>query len=235
VKEEHVYDLIPGYALNCLDQDDELLVAEHLARCATCRAELKEYQAVAEDLPLAMATSQPPARLRENILQQARRSKAEAQKLSPLPQRRRLWSAPAFSFLSLVIVLLLGASNLLLWSRLNAVERQAQDSLRTVTLEATSFSPQATGLLVISVDGQHGTLVVDRLPVLDESHEYQLWLSKDGQRVSGGIFSVDEDGYGAKWIHADDPLASFTQFGVTIEPAGGSPGPTGDKVLGGEL
>jgi len=237
-KEEHILDLIPAYALDCLDQDDELLVADHLAGCAACRAELEEYQAVVEDLPLAMVASQPPPRLRENILQQARQSKeaaAAAQKSAPPRQSRPIWSAPAFSFLSLVIVLLLGASNLLLWSRLNAVERQSQESLRTVTLQGTAITPQATGMLVISVDGEHGTLVVDRLPVLDESQQYQLWLIRDGMRTSGGIFSVDEYGYGAVWVHAPDPLASYPAFGITIEPAGGSPGPTGDKVLGGEL
>jgi anti-sigma-K factor RskA len=30
-------------------------------------------------------------------------------------------------------------------------------------------------------------------------------------------------------------LDAYTDFGVTVEPAGGSPGPTGDKVLGGSF
>ncbi|RJQ80137.1 MAG: anti-sigma factor [Desulfobacteraceae bacterium] len=29
------------------------------------------------------------------------------------------------------------------------------------------------------------------------------------------------------------PLNSYRTFGITIEPRGGSPGPTGSKVLGG--
>jgi anti-sigma-K factor RskA len=32
-----------------------------------------------------------------------------------------------------------------------------------------------------------------------------------------------------------EPLLKFQAFGITVEPTGGSPGPTGEKVMGGEL
>jgi len=70
----------------------------------------------------------------------------------------------------------------------------------TVVLQGTSFSPGASGMLVISRDGEHGTLVVDGLPPLDESHQYQLWLIRNGERLSGGVFSVDARGYGSLWV-----------------------------------
>jgi anti-sigma-K factor RskA len=60
-------------------------------------------------------------------------------------------------------------------------------------------------------------------------------LIQDGERTSGGVFSVKQGGYAAKVIYAPLPLADYSSFGVTIEPAGGSPSPTGDKVLGGNL
>ena len=87
---------------------------------------------------------------------------------------------------------------------------------------------------MLSMDGDHGTLVVDGLPVLTEAEQYQLWLIRDGERTDGGVFSVDRRGYGSMWVHADEPLDSFDSFGVTLEPAGGSPGPTGPRMLGGE-
>jgi anti-sigma-K factor RskA len=107
--------------------------------------------------------------------------------------------------------------------------------MRVITLTGTASVPGASGLIVASMDGLHGTLVVDNLPVLDKNHAYQLWLIKDGQRTSGGVFSVGPDGYGALWVTAPKPLLDYPNFGVTIEPAGGSPGPTGEKVLGGGL
>ena len=56
-----------------------------------------------------------------------------------------------------------------------------------------------------------------------------------GQRTSGGVFSVYDEGYGVLKIDAPEPLISYQNVGITIEPAGGSPGPTGERVLGGDL
>ena len=77
--------------------------------------------------------------------------------------------------------------------------------------------------------------MVDGLPPLDATHQYQLWLIRDGQRTSGGVFHSYASGYGVLWIHAEQPLVSFDGFGVTVEPSGGSPDPTGDKIMGGNL
>jgi anti-sigma-K factor RskA len=136
---------------------------------------------------------------------------------------------------SLALIVLLGVSNLFLWRQLNSIQDVHPNTLATVPLTGSEVNPGATGLLVISRDGEHGTLVVDGLPSLDATQQYQLWLIRNGQRTSGGVFSADEEGYGSLWISAPDPLISYDSFGVTIEPAGGSPGPTGERVLGGQL
>jgi anti-sigma-K factor RskA len=49
------------------------------------------------------------------------------------------------------------------------------------------------------------------------------------------VFSVDEEGYANLSIKSEMPLSGYDRFGITIEPFGGSLGPTGDKVLGGDL
>lgn len=237
VAQEHAFDLLAAYALECLDEAEEMQVAEHLATCELCRAELHAYQEVVDQLPLAMTASAPPAALKDRLMQRVRESKVSADPAPATSWLSRLLGGKILQlgFASLVLILMLGASNLLLWQRLNRLESASQDSLRTILLTGTDFSPRATGLLVMSVDGEHGTLVVDRLPVLDDAHQYQLWLTQDGMRDDGGVFSVDSYGYAAYWVHTDKPLASYTSFGITIEPSGGSPGPTGDKVLGGDL
>jgi anti-sigma-K factor RskA len=107
--------------------------------------------------------------------------------------------------------------------------------MRVVALAGTEAAPAATGTIVISGDGEYGTLVVDGLPPLDAARQYQLWLIEDGQRTSGGVFSVSSEGYGAMEIASPEPLSRYSAFGITVEPAGGSPGPTGDKVLGSAL
>ena len=136
---------------------------------------------------------------------------------------------------SLVLILLLGASNLFLWGRLSALERTDQAGLITIHLQGTEAAASASGMLVISQDGEYGTLIVDGLPNLDESQQYQLWLIQDDQRTNGGVFSVSEEGYGTLSVESPKHLISYSQFGITVEPAGGSPGPTGEKVLGGQF
>lgn len=234
----HVDDLLPGYALGCLDAQEERQVIEHLAECARCRAELERYDQVAADLPLAVAMSEPAPELKQRLLSRARQGR------QPEPAGASAWerlkgalqrAAPAWGAVSLALILVLAVSNLLLWHRLGQAERQAGAQLRAVALAGTEFTPSATGKLVISQNGEYGVLVVDGLPSLDEAHQYQLWLIQDGQRTSGGVFSVNPEGYGVLYVASPAPLVSYQALGVTIEPAGGSPGPTGEKVLGGNL
>src|SRR5690606_26173364 len=100
---------------------------------------------------------------------------------------RRAVSLWAVAGLAALLVLLAG--NLLLWREVNALRARQPEQLGGINLYSTGGpAPEATGLIVMSVDRSHGTLVVDRLQTLPESQQYQLWLIQNGQRVSGGVF-----------------------------------------------
>ena len=142
---------------------------------------------------------------------------------------------PAWAVASLALIGFLVISNLFLWNQVRDLSARRDESMAVVALNGTEFAPQSSGKIVISRDGRYGTLVVDQLPELDKSQQYQLWLIQDGNRTSGGVFSVSDHGYGSLEIWSPQPLGSYGSFGITIEPSGGSPGPTGDKVLGGDL
>ena len=107
--------------------------------------------------------------------------------------------------------------------------------MHVLALAATSDTPQALGTLVIGQNGDYGSLVVDHLPTLDNDHQYQVWLSRNGERISAGLFSVNYEGYASLELQAPLPLILYDTIGITIEPSGGSPGPTGIKVLGGDI
>lgn len=238
--EQHVFDLLPAYALGSLDEEEKIIVEAHLPDCETCRLELESYSRVVDDLPLATKITQPRADLKASIFEQL-----GEERQSKDPQPAESWfdrlkstflsTAPVWGAVGLVLVIVLLISNLYLLNNLRTHETAKLAELTTMALVATDYSPNSTGILVISRDGEYGVLVVDELPVLDESQQYQLWLIIDGQRTSGGVFSVNDEGYGSLLITSEQPLSSYPAFGITIEPAGGSPGPTGDKVLGGEL
>jgi anti-sigma-K factor RskA len=239
VVEEHVIELIPAYAMDCLDEAEADLVKEHLAVCSVCRAELKSYQEVVDDLAFAAPLVEPPARVKQALMD---RVQAQGSSVARIDDKRSAWQglmmmlrriSPVWSMASLVLVLALVTSNILLWSQVNRLNAAQPPNMQLINLKGTNAVPGASGLIVISTDGRHGTLVVDDLPVLNQAQQYQLWLIKDGQRTSGGVFSVSPDGYGSLWVSSPEPLAGYSSFGVTVEPSGGSPGPTGEKVLGG--
>lgn len=246
-KDVHVDDLIPAYALDCLDGAEAVAVSEHLKDCSRCRAELRTYQAIAEQMTYSIELVDPPPQVKTQLMDRVRAS-ISAQPASDAGsswlERLRLFFfsaslrglAPAWGAISLILIFILAASNAMLWYQISQLRaRSEQTPMQVVSLLGTEIVPQASGLIVISRDGHHGTLVVDDLPALDETRAYQLWLIRDGHRVSGGVFSVSSDGYANQWIEAPEPLTSYSSFGVTVEPARGSPGPTGDKVLGGEF
>ena len=236
-----ILDLLPAYALGVLDPDETNAVEKHLAQCSICQAELRAYEAVTADLALAAPPVFPPPRLRQKILNAVAPPPPAS---LPAPWWRR-WTdalrAPghALAAASAALVILLLASNIILFGRMRSLERQmaaqSHHAMKTVLLTGSETLPQANAVLVLAEDNPGGVLVVDDLPTLDAEHAYQLWLiTPDGRRESGGVFNVDVRGHAAMTIESPAPLQNYAAFGVTIEPAGGSPAPTGPNVLKGQ-
>lgn len=237
---DQVLELLPAFVLGSLDEAEVSWVVDHLAGCERCRLEAQAYQTVLDELALTVPEAAPSPELQSRLLARLDRSAATAS-VSPRPAPSQ---APLLSFwqrvglvwsvVSLLLVLGLSLSNFLLWQRVNSLAGPAAtDQMHAILLSSTTAAPRASGYLLISADGGRGALVVDDLPVLPADSEYQLWLIRDGQRTSGALFSVDEAGYGLTWITAPDSLFSYPEFGISMEPSGGSPAPTGPKVLGG--
>jgi anti-sigma-K factor RskA len=233
-----IAELLPGYALDCLDTEELTAVSEHLAGCAECRTELNAYRSMVGQLALASPDVAPPPDLKRRLLNRVHPQ--------PVPPPAASWwhsfggflrrTAPAWGLASLVLVVALVAMNLLLWQQLaQSHTPTAVARITVVPMQGTADAPDASGIVAMSADGEYGTLVVQGLSPLSPEQQYQLWLIRDGQRTSGAVFSVNAEGYTAAVISSASPLSSYQAFGITVEPAGGSPGPTGTKVLGGTL
>lgn len=237
--EEHLRDLLPGYALQSLDEDERKQVEQHLERCAQCREELLSYESVVDLMPLASLQYDPPPGLKARILHQAEVGASAA----PLREPERLSAmeaiyaffrraAPAISIASLVLAVAMLVWNVLLLNEIRG-NQSLLPALQVINMESTENAPFAQAVIVVSNNGESGTLVVEEMPQLPPDQQYQLWLIRDGERDSGGTFSVKEEGYASLWIYSHDPLSEYASFGVTIEPWGGSEGPTGPRVLAG--
>jgi len=235
--ESHVLDLLPAYALNSLESEEVRRVEEHLSTCLICRNESRAFQAAADQLSFAAPVAMPSPVLKERLMQQIQATRPKPR--PPVQAPARSWLErllPAWSLASLVLIVALAGFNFLLWQRINHVEAfTSPGGMRAVPLLAAASASQATGFVLISEDGDSGALVVDGLPPLGESQQYQLWLIRDGERTSGAVFSTDERNYGGTRIRAPRSLREYAAVDITIEPTGGSTQPTGEKVLGGPL
>jgi len=74
-------------------------------------------------------------------------------------------------------------------------------------------------------------LIVAGLPKLQANQTYQVWLIADGKPVSAGLLTVDENGQGVVIVTSGESINSFQSLGISVEPEGGSPQPTGDIVV----
>jgi anti-sigma-K factor RskA len=233
----HVLDLLPAYALGSLEVDEALQVEDHLVSCWICRRESGAFQTVAEQLSIAVSPVNPPPELKERLMRSIQGSQAPQQ--VPDPVSRQSWLErllPVWGLASLALIILLGIFSLALWQRIDHLELAiSPGGMRAVPLNATDEIPNATGFVIVGVDGRNGALVVDGLPPLDDAHQYQLWLDRDGTRTSGAVFSTDEQNYGGTRIRAPGSLLEYSAVVVTVEPTGGSPQPTGAVVLDGFL
>jgi anti-sigma-K factor RskA len=246
---EHVTDLIPGYALGALDPEEEAQVEAHLAGCDVCQHELAQYEEVVGLMALALPQAEPAPDLKERLARGSQAAVNPPGPISAAPATEPSWSqrldtvigeffsGPNWRPALAILVLILVISNVFLLLRLNQESRSPFDDpdspwRRPVIMAGSEAFPEAAGIIYISGDGKNGTLVVNEMPLLASDEEYQLWLIRDGQRTSGAVFSVNEEGYRGVEVNSPLPLSEYEAFGITIEPAGGSPQPTGERVLG---
>ena len=234
----HIIELIPAYALNSLDAEDAERVTRHLASCAACQGELAAFASVVDVLPLAAPDIEPSPALKGRLMRQIQAApggetveRSRSQSTIQNSWRRftstlsDLLARPRWQPVAVLVVLALLLGSFFVWRQLNPPINQ-------FVLTPTEIAPGAQGVIEVVGNGRQATLIVNDLPELDADRQYQLWLIKDGQRVSGGVFSVNANGWQNVTIDAPQPLVDYAAFGITIEPAGGSPGPTGERVLG---
>lgn len=237
--EGHVFEDLPAYALGSLEPEEVQRLASHLETCSTCREELQAYLSVVEQLPVTAPQRAPAPELRQRILGRVSQTKA-----APVPSAEPSWwgrvlslfqhPVPAWALAGAFVLILALLAGTFAAVRQNQAQLAA-NQFKVVQLAGSPVASTANGWIVVSQDGQSGTLIVQNLPPLQPGKQYQLWLIQDGKRSSGGVFSVDSRGYASIWVYSPNPLVQYQQFGITIEPEGGSLGPTGAKVLGGKF
>ncbi|MGE5140067.1 MAG: anti-sigma factor domain-containing protein [Rudaea sp.] len=242
---EEIQELIPAYVLGACEADEAARVERHVASCTQCGHVLDEYQPAASQLAFAVPRIAPPPDLKYRTIEHALAAGKESSRPSLPAARRASW----LERLGLGSILL-GAATVAavlaiafgLWqvNRLNDELARQRDMMtviayaqgQAVTVRGTSAAPGATGRLYADPDSQTAALITTNMPPVPADRVYQLWLTEpNGKKISGGLFTADAEGTGYLLIRTPQQLSAYSLVGVTVEPRGGSPGPTTKPVL----
>jgi hypothetical protein len=106
-------------------------------------------------------------------------------------------------------------------------------SVKVVQLRSTEAASNANGVALIGNNNAALAFYASNLPALPARRVYQLWLirSRGPAIVSGGLFSSGGGDLPSIEVRDAQLLAGLTGLAVTDEPVGGSPLPTGHKLL----
>ena len=204
---ERTRDLLGPYVLGALEPEEERMVEHHLDGCAACRDEARGLREIHERLAAAsIAASSMPADLKMRILDALPgRETARGARRTAGARVARVGMAAAM----LLLFALVGAYSAGLFERTQA----------TASLAATDLAPGAGGELEIRGSGQEmkADLEVWGLPPTGPDEYYELWLGREGGRVSAGTFTVDERGRGEISTLCPRLAGEYQRVGITLE------------------
>jgi anti-sigma-K factor RskA len=225
---------IPAYALGALDAEDARALEAHLQTCEACRAELAEYREISDHLLMTVPPRQPSPALRKRL--QSRLPSAQPAQKTTRP--RFVWSFGQLAIAGMLVLLFV--INLFSFVQLRDFQLQSQNSQAVLAMLAypgTQALPisggNVSGTVLLDKDRNSAAVIAWNLPRLTAAQTYQIWwIEPNGQRVSAGIFRPQADlPYTTQPCFSSQSVSNFVGLGVTIEPAGGSPQPTGPRVF----
>jgi anti-sigma-K factor RskA len=239
---EVLEETLAAYALGALPDAEITDVRRHLALCPACRAEVGELAAAVTLLPLGVKPAEPTPELRGRILAAARTAPAAepllrivpaAPEARPQPPARRpsAWRPWLLTAAAALLAVGVGFSNVVLRQDLQERERQLavfESASRTVALAGPAELQGAKGVLVERAGGAP-VLLLEGMPSPEGNRTYQVWVIRGGQPVGAGV--LPPRAAGQQRLELTQSLEGVQTVAVSVEPAGGSPSPTGPIVL----
>ncbi|MER8024095.1 anti-sigma factor [Glutamicibacter protophormiae] len=258
-------ELTGSYALHALGEEERARLLALAAGSPELKADMDSMDETAAMLALGSAPVPPPAGVKSRLMEEiARRPQLPADgpagqdpqagpapAADPVPGRQtrpaRRGSAKFFALAA--AILLLGSAGLGTVVYLQQAEQRelqaqltdlgARQSEFTALLGApdvkTKTQAMADGASVtLSYSVERGLMAVTTagMPELPRDKGYELWLiSADGAQPAGMLPGADADGL--KLVSG--AMDGISHFGITVEPAAGSPAPTTEPLMVQEL
>jgi anti-sigma-K factor RskA len=244
-----LHTLAGAYAMDAVPEPDRAAFERHMARCESCRQEVRGLREAAAALASATAV-RPPAGLREAVIRAARHTRQlpppatgapapgrAARGRAVLGWRPRLGVALAGALACVLaaVAVVAGVSAYGMQSRLD--QARGHDHAVAMVLGA----PDATMMTARVATGGHATVVMSHreralvftaadLRLLPSSESYELWLMGPAGSKPAGMVSVSGSGKMAGPMVVSG-LSAGESVGMTVEPAAGSPHPTSPPVV----
>ncbi len=257
--DERLEELFPFYMLGVLTDEERTQIDAYVAGDADARARLNEAIRAAAALPYTARPIAPRAQVKQAILARVKADAPTRLASASMPFSAKLarwldrpaWriAMPLVAVASLIVAVVVGVWAISLSNevtRLRADQAALQSEIltqrevlaqvalpqaRAMAIAGTQAQPNAYGQMIANPNANSGVLIVADLTPLPSGKVYQFWLIKGDTPVSAGLFSVDAQGRGLLSITTSEPIGSFDAIGVSVEPEGGSPKPTGDIVM----
>jgi anti-sigma factor RsiW len=222
---EALHNLTPAYALDALDEAEELAYEAHLAGCAHCRQELASLREAAGLLAYAVDAPAPPDALRGRILAQAR---AERPNVVPLRPRFIRATQVAAAVAACAAIGFAGWS-VHLQREVDRVRSAQQDALGVIA-EPGTRQIRLTGdhgALYVSPTGS-AALVIARLAPAPSGKTYEAWVVENGKPKPAGTFDAAQS---PAVVSLHEPVPAGAIVAVTQERGKGGTVPRGPRVL----
>ncbi|ORT56799.1 anti-sigma factor [Streptomyces sp. CB03238] len=241
MNEEHLHAPSGAYALNALPDDERAEFERHVRDCPACAQEVRELSATAARLGSAVASA-PPAGMKQRVLGEISTVRQLPPALAPGVSVPQPMSGRGGRLPRLVLAACVAAATafggVAVWQHQEArqaeeqaqrAEQRAADMARVLAAPdartVTSGKGEAKATVVVSREENSAVFLASGLPELPSGKTYQLWFADGGTMRPAGLTRTD----GGLVMEGD--VGDATGVGVTVEPAGGSPQPTGTPVL----
>jgi anti-sigma-K factor RskA len=246
---DDILDLLTAYALDALEPEEISHVHALLASHPELRATLAELRTTVDTLPYGLPEANPAPELRQRVLEYATgRSDRTPAASTGRPGRRRGWLLSLSGVAAAAVV-----TAAIGWGQVVSLRGELAQARTDLTQAQTELSQTRTQLartredlgtaqaVIATLHGTNGqgTVVLTsagnavltvQLPALPPGRTYQLWrMHESRDPLSAGLFTTDQQGYVT--FNLDQQPENGETVAVTVEPDGGSPGPTSDPLI----
>jgi anti-sigma-K factor RskA len=245
--------ILEQYILGELHPSDERYIEQLLASDPELKQHFDTLEADFETLGLENAVVPPPT-VKNELLSRATALKSEGvkQPTASKASRFKFYFAVAASFSALFLATSIWLYSQLnrLENDVKMVETEKQDlktelnqlsesydttaklyatlshpDTKQYVLEGNTLMPQGKVISFVNHDLKSVVINTERLPELDEAHNYQMWADVEGEMIDMGVIDTSQSLVAMNYIDASESL------NITIEPLGGSEHPTVERLV----